>query len=532
MTRPYAPSRAALLCAALVCLLSASGQAAAQQAYLTTKTPYAPRQQASQLEPAPAGFHVVHTQLLARHGARGMSSMKDDLALYNLWKLAQQDGALTPLGEALGADLEKLLRANALLGAGVPGITNPGYGNLSQTGIAEHRQLAQRVVQRLPELFPPQPPARAAGIGANIRVLNSGVDRAHDSAYFFTQSLVQTRPWTQPLLQEPVLSGYPDTAPRDQEPGVNRFLLYFHRLHAKTDGVTHADDPLLAVFQHSRDLQAYQHSAEVKDRLEQRKRDPRLAVAARHTLERLFQPAWVDRLAAGGIQASNTGSFSYTTADGRFTNRLVGDGKLRLANTVDALFALSNVYEIAPGMQHELGFDFARYLPPEAARLLAEHNDAEDFYAKGPGMTEHTPVTYAMAGALLQDFFKAAQDGAAGGGSGDGGGRQIATFRFAHAETVVPFASLLGVAGMATPLPRAENYSYANSSWRGETVAPYAANVQWDTFVNGKGQAVVRKLYNEQEVDFHPRCTDARWKPKGHYYDLRRLAACYARLGY
>ena len=90
---------------------------------------------------------------MARHGSRGLSSLKYDLALYNLWKQAKAENALTPLGEQLGADLEAMMKANILLGYGVEGIRQYGYGNETMTGILEHRGIADRLLQRLPTLF-------------------------------------------------------------------------------------------------------------------------------------------------------------------------------------------------------------------------------------------------------------------------------------------------------------------------------------------------------------------------------------------
>lgn len=45
-----------------------------------------------------------------------------------MWQQAQKDGARTELGAKLGPDLEKVMRANALLGVGVQGIKKFGYG--------------------------------------------------------------------------------------------------------------------------------------------------------------------------------------------------------------------------------------------------------------------------------------------------------------------------------------------------------------------------------------------------------------------
>ncbi|MEG2033482.1 MAG: hypothetical protein RR376_22750 [Janthinobacterium sp.] len=46
------------------------------------------------------------------------------------------------MGREPGADILARIRANALLDHGVAGIERRGYGNLSQTGIEEYRQLA------------------------------------------------------------------------------------------------------------------------------------------------------------------------------------------------------------------------------------------------------------------------------------------------------------------------------------------------------------------------------------------------------
>ena len=157
--------------------------------YYQTKTPYQPQQDLKKYEAIPQGFKPVFTELVARHGSRGLSSIKYDLALYNLWKQAKAENALTPLGEKLGSDLEKTMKANILLGYGVDGIRQYGYGNETMLGIQEHRGIADRLLQRLPELF-----QTAATQPESILVQSSGVDRAVDSAKFFTAELIQQQP--------------------------------------------------------------------------------------------------------------------------------------------------------------------------------------------------------------------------------------------------------------------------------------------------------------------------------------------------
>lgn len=114
--------------------------------YFQTKTPYTPQQTLSSYEAAPTGYSPVFTELVARHGSRGLSSIKYDLALYNLWQKAKAENALTSLGEQLGPDLEAMMKANILLGYGVDGIRQFGYGNESAVGIKEHRGIADRLL--------------------------------------------------------------------------------------------------------------------------------------------------------------------------------------------------------------------------------------------------------------------------------------------------------------------------------------------------------------------------------------------------
>jgi hypothetical protein len=502
-------TRAPALLVALA--LAAGASAAADQRFLTTKTPYQPAQAAGSYQMSPKGYMPVYTQLVARHGTRGMTSMKDDLALLNLCKLAAAEQALTPLGQALLADIDRLIKAQALLGYGVEGIGKPGYANLSQIGIDEHRQLALRMVRRLPGLFGP-------GDARRVTVQHSGVDRARDSAYFFTQSLTRTVPALAPLVDWPVLTGYPDNAPVAQAPGVNRFSLYFHKLTAGTDRVSDRADPHFVTYAQSQAYRAYLASPELRAKLAEVRDDPRLAVAARTVLARLFAKDFVDRLARGELRVANTGHVEALSADGKLRVQLDGEGKTVIATPVDALMALSALYEIAPGLQRELGKDFNAYIPDAEAELLARANDAEDFYTKGPAGVENGAATYAMAGQLLADFFDAAQ-------AADGTRR--ATFRFAHAETIVPFASLLGMPGSFKQVAAGQRYSYETNPWRGREVAPYAANVQWDSYRNADGRVLVRMLYNEKEADFKPACDGARFDAGSHFYDLALLRRCY-----
>lgn len=505
--------------AVLSCAFLAS-TAGAQQHY-GTKTPYLPLQTMASYEAPPAGYQPVYTQMLARHGSRGLSSMKSDLALYRLWQLAEKENALTPLGSTLGPDIEQLMRANALLGYGVKGISNPGYGNETQLGIAEHTQLAQRMRQRLPELFRSLDGATQK-TPRQIVVVTSGKDRAVDSGHFFTQSLIAQQPGLAASVIYP-----PSLAPRAEQDhssrpaGTDRFLLYFHKLSAKQDRVSDPDDPLFQTWQDSQAYQAWQKSDELRAAEAAVLVQPRLAAAAQALLARLFTPAFIAALDQGRYRAANDGTISHTSSDGKFTNTLSGDGEEVIASATDAALALYELYAASADMPDESSADFTRYMPSAQAAVFAATEDALAFYGKGPGIAEANGVNYRMAQTLLNDFFSEADAIAAGNRA------HAAKLRFAHAETVIPLAALLGIPGASSPQPRGIPFDYANNPWRGEYVAPMAANIQWDLYANAAGRVLVRMLYNEKESDFKPACAGARIAAGSHFYDYRKLAACY-----
>ena len=223
--------------------------------YLGSKALYAPMQDPSTYEPPPAGFTPIFTEMVARHGSRGLSSASNDLALYNMWLDAQSKGDLTKVGARLATDLLRIIQANALLGYNVPGITVPGYGNLTLVGIAEHTQLAQRLAARMSSLFS-SVAATAGSSPRQIVVSTSGVNRAIDSSNYFLASLNNSVPGISSLIvNSPALTAYP-VKPVAQAPGVNRFQLYIHKLAAKTD-LPATDDPYYPVYQSSLQYQNF-----------------------------------------------------------------------------------------------------------------------------------------------------------------------------------------------------------------------------------------------------------------------------------
>jgi hypothetical protein len=489
--------------------------------YCTTATPYEAQQDPASYEQAPAGFQPVFTQAVIRHGSRGLSSF--DGTVYNMWQKAAADGALTPLGAQLGNDVMKIIKTNALLGQGVAGITAPGFGNLSQRGVSEQKQMAARLLQRLPTYFSELAASKNTATPRQIVYLNSGVNRAADSGGFFTQSLMTNYTSLKPLVVKSTpLTAYPAGKPVAQAAGVNRFLLYFHKLAAKTDLVSDSSDPYYQTYQDSLAYQAYLKSTPLTSRINSSLTSDSARAAARTVLERLFDKSFVDKIDNGTYTFANSGSFTFTP-DGAGANVTVsGDGSTTVQGLTDAANALYSLYVIVPAMNVELNnMDFTQYLPAAQASYFAYLDDLGSFYQKGPGIAEDSPATYKMAQVLEDDLFNEV-DAIAKQNLAHG-----AVLRFTHGEEIMPLAAILGLKNMSTPVPSASNFSYDSSPWRGSVVSPLAANVQWDVYRNAAGTMLVKMLFNEQETDFKSDCDGARYAAGSHYYDYTKLKACY-----
>lgn len=512
----------------LISLLSTA--AFAQTApYLETKTPYRPQQDPATYQPPPQGFAPVFTEMVTRHGSRGLSSPKYDLVTYNMWKDAQAKGQLTQLGQSLGQDMLRVIQANTVLGCGVPGISTPGYGNLSLQGISELTQMAKRMAPRVAPLL-----QDAVGANRQVIVSTSGVDRAIDSGYFFTTSLANTVPGLGPLIVNSApLTAYPVNKPVAQPSGVNRFDLYFHKLNAKTD-LPASDDPYYPTYQWSLAYQTWlAGDSTMLNKVSSINYNDTTNAMARKVLEASFTPEFVDALASGKTNYANTGSFTYSTlgsstSTGKCKAMITGDGKTKVANLVDAANNLYAVYQIVPGMQAELPkLDMAKYFPGNDELYTLEYlANATDFYQAGPSITEEAPVTWAMSQSLLDDFFSE------GTSIANGNYAHAAKLRFSHAEIIMPFAAKLGLPNASKTLPAAQTYTYDNDPWRGAQIAPYSANIQWDFYSDGS-MLLVKMYYNEKETDFPAACESARYNfslaPSGlsHYYTFNGLKSCY-----
>jgi hypothetical protein len=255
---------------------------------------------------------------------------------------------------------------------------------------------------------------------------------------------------------------------------VNNDLLYFHKATV------------------NKNYTAYVKSAPVAAAEAAALALPRTDTAARSVLDLSFTPAFVNRIEAGDYSAE-------------------------FANAAAAAQAVYNLDAVTKDMPVEGHWTMDRYISLDDAAWFGYLDDVSSFYENGPAFSGSN-ITYNMANILLDDMFSQLD------AKRNGTSNLTAVLRFTHAEEIFPLATLLQLPGSTKQLPAGTLFSYANDPFRGATIAPMGANIQWDLLKSGSTY-LVRMLYNEKQTAFKAGCTPIQ---KGSYfYNLTELEKCY-----
>ncbi|EAR54182.1 hypothetical protein SKA34_03695 [Photobacterium sp. SKA34] len=373
-----------------------------------------------------------------------------------IWREAQKQGALTPLGEKLGAEIERMTAANIAL----------GYGNLSGLGHDELMNIGQRTAQRTQTLI-----NNATENQRHIVVEFSGQPRAEASANAFTEGFTKNNQDLADLLLAPK---------------ANPEQLYFHKSNDEYNDYVDNDPELRSAIEGVFDSEKSHQVAET-------------------VLNRLYKPEFVQQLISGKLKFYSTEK----------------PDKLLAENEVDSVIHLFNLYLIAPGMTQEAvdqPWNFKQFFTPEESQWLSYVLDAEDFYEKGPSFN-NTDITYKMASVLVGDFFNEIEK------IKNGDEQAALKVRFAHAETIIPFAANMKLKGSEEGVDPQTTFSYTNNDWQGNWVAPYSSNIQWDVYRDQTNDLIVKMLYNEKEIGFKSSCHPI--KAGSYFYRFNELKRCY-----
>lgn len=506
---------------AALAMLATGTAHAANGTYYSSKQPYIVPQQALDMSysAAPEGYTITYTEMLARHGSRGLSSYKYDALLKLMGQTASETGGF------VSEEAEATFMANvqAIIDANV----GNGYGMLTGQGATQHQGIGSRAYQRNKQLFD-----QAAADGGKIEYESSGEPRATESGENFKKGFDQASgsALTDSYETPTAPAGDGDAAPFQKSPDT----LYFHKTE-NPDGSEKTGEAADIASRYETFVENDETIANAEDYIE----DVDASVTVSYDLlSQIFTEDFLKKVddgtyswyntTTGAEDADEDGRDDVTGEDIRncaiagdpdelmaqYGEDICGETGKHITSVVDAAMDLYNLYIIAADMQEENtdehAFDFDQYftnISPEEGDVFAWILDMEDFYEKGPSYAGQDE-TYRIAQPLLDDFFKSIDERVAGGTT-------AATFRFAHAETIMPFAALIGAPGSTQQAPAVENpqsvadvYNYQNNEWRGESVTPMAANIQWDVATRidpetGKAYTpLIRMLYNEEEVAF------------------------------
>lgn len=522
---------------AALAMLATGTAHAANGTYYSSKQPYIAPQQALDMSysAVPEGYAITYTEMLARHGSRGLSSYKYDALLMKMAETAKaEDGFVDKeTGEKFIKNLEAITAANV----------DNGYGMLTGQGESQHQGIGERAYKRNQTLFD-----QAAADGEKIEYESSGEARATESGENFKIGFDSASKGE--LANSYVTPANPTGQTTDGIFNASPNILYFHKVK-NPDGNLKENNPndpedAYDIAQRYEDFINADSVKSYIDAVEDYKKSEDIS---RDLLSTVFKTEFIDKI------GTDKDHMWYNTIDGKpyddEDENLIEDGtsdhyigncapnakpddkdacgeaSKSIESVVDAAMDLYNLYIIAADMtvenagSHTFDFDqyFADIAPTEGetfAETFAWILDAEVFYEKGPSVAGQTE-TYRIAQPLLDDFFNSIDDRVADGGT------TAATFRFAHAETIIPFAALIKAPGSEEQIPQDKIYDPLDllgdqgyqSNWYGESVTPMAANIQWDVATkDGKdpktGKAytpLVRMLYNETEVPFNASCT-------------------------
>jgi len=168
--------------------------------------------------------------------------------------------------------------------------------------------------------------------------------------------------------------------------------------------------------------------------------------------------------------------------------------------------------EIRGGGDESRNLNFESFFTCNELQKLGEMDSMNEDLKKGPGKN-NDGIQVRVAVPLLVDFLNTTDEFIKTG-------KNDARLRFAHAETIAPFAALLQIASADKPI---RNIGKSKTNWNASAVIPLSANVQW-VFYKRKGTSgyLVKVLLNEQEEKI-----DGLNSKSFPYYQWRDLRAFY-----
>ncbi|WP_316803272.1 histidine-type phosphatase [Pedobacter nototheniae] len=169
--------------------------------------------------------------------------------------------------------------------------------------------------------------------------------------------------------------------------------------------------------------------------------------------------------------------------------------KLDRANFTDDIYGFYGILSAIPAEIKANGLtakdiNLKSFFTQSDLTKLGKINDAEDYLKKAPG-TNNDGIQVKIAAPLLADFIKSTD-------AFIQSKPYTADLRFAHAETIAPFAAILNLNGASTAT---HNILAFDKVWKAEEVVPFSSNIQWIFYKRAdKSIYLVKFMLNEREV--------------------------------
>lgn len=180
----------------------------------------------------------------------------------------------------------------------------------------------------------------------------------------------------------------------------------------------------------------------------------------------------------------------------------------KINDKVTVMHSLYSTYAILNGVSKSMSL--RKYFSLEDIFNMWQIENVRQYTEKGP-YPVNNGLSIKISFPLLEDFLETSNNAISEGSAS-------ADFRFAHAETIIPFAALLGI-----PVASAKTLDLieVKEIWKDYLITPMAANIQWIFYSNGSGSILVKMLLNESEVNFPFESNSApyyKWEDVSTYY--------------
>ena len=180
----------------------------------------------------------------------------------------------------------------------------------------------------------------------------------------------------------------------------------------------------------------------------------------------------------------------------------------KINDKVTVMHSLYSTYAILNGVSKSMSL--RKYFSLEDIFNMWQIENVRQYTEKGP-YPVNNGLSIKISFPLLEDFLETSNNAISEGSAS-------ADFRFAHAETIIPFAALLGI-----PVASAKTLDLieVKEIWKDYLITPMAANIQWIFYSNGSGSILVKMLLNESEVNFPFESNTApyyKWEDVSTYY--------------